>query len=220
MAGFDWQVVTRNISFLMQGFGTTLELAVIAICGGLLLGILVGMARLSSIRWIYYPATLFVNFMRSIPLILVIFWFYFMVPLLAGRPLGDFFSACVAFVIFEASYFAEIVRAGIQSISQGQMQASYSTGFTYAQTMRYIIIPQALRNMVPSLLTQSVVVFQDTSLAFVIGLKEFLRSANIVDSREMRSLELYAFVGMVYFIICFLMSRSAKRLEARKRISR
>src|SRR5690606_10483907 len=105
------------------------------------------------------------------------------------------------------AYFAEIVRAGIQSISTGQMQAAYSTGFTYGDTMRYIVIPQALRNMVPSLLTQSVVVFQDTSLAFVIGLKEFLRSASIVDAREMRSLELYAFVGAVYFLICFMMSK-------------
>jgi glutamate/aspartate transport system permease protein len=130
--------------------------------------------------------------------------------------MGDFFSACVAFVVFEAAYFAEIVRAGIQSISTGQMQAAYSTGFDYRDTMRYIIIPQALRNMVPSLLTQAVVVFQDTSLAYVIGLKEFLRSASIVDAREMRSLELYAFVGVVYFLVCFAMSKFSKKLEAKR----
>ena len=216
MGGFEWHVIGRNLSFFMQGLFTTFELAVVAIVGGLLLGILVGMARLSTTKAVYYPATLFVNFMRSLPLLLVIFWFYFLVPLLAGRPMGDFFSACVAFVIFEASYFAEIVRAGIQSISEGQMQAAYSTGFNYRQTMRYIIIPQALRNMVPSLITQAVVVFQDTSLAYVIGLKEFLRSASIVDSREMRSLEIYAFIGAVYFIICFTMSRMSKRLEAKR----
>jgi len=200
----------------MQGLLTTFQLALVAISGGLLLGILVGMARLSSIKVIYYPATAFVNIMRSLPLILVIFWFYFLVPLIAGRPMGDFFSACVAFVVFEAAYFAEIVRAGIQSISTGQMQAAYSTGFDYQNTMRYIIIPQALRNMVPSLLTQAVVVFQDTSLAYVIGLKEFLRSASIVDAREMRSLELYAFVGVVYFLVCFAMSKLSKRLEAKR----
>ncbi len=217
MDGYDWTVVVDNLSFLLQGLLTTFQLALVAITGGLLLGILVGMARLSSIKAVYYPATAFVNLMRSLPLILVIFWFYFLVPVIAGRPMGDFFSACVAFVVFEAAYFAEIVRAGIQSISTGQVQAAYSTGFTYRDTMRYIVIPQALRNMVPSLLTQSVVVFQDTSLAFVIGLKEFLRSASIVDAREMRSLELYAFVGAVYFVICFTMSKMTKRLEIQKR---
>ncbi len=216
MGGYDWQVISNNLPFLMQGLGTTFQLALVAISGGLLLGILVGLARLSSIRVIYYPATAFVNVMRSLPLILVIFWFYFLVPLIAGRPMGDFFSACVAFVVFEAAYFAEIVRAGIQSISTGQMQAAYSTGFNYRDTMRYIIVPQALRNMVPSLLTQAVVVFQDTSLAYVIGLKEFLRSASIVDAREMRSVELYAFVGAVYFVICFTMSKLSKKLEAKR----
>ncbi|MFO8088436.1 MAG: amino acid ABC transporter permease [Desulfatiglandaceae bacterium] len=216
MGGLDWVVIQNNLSFLMQGLVTTFQLALVAISGGLLLGILVGMARLSSIKIIYYPATAFVNLMRSLPLILVIFWFYFLVPVIAGRPMGDFFSACVAFVVFEAAYFAEIVRAGIQSISAGQMQAAYSTGFDYRNTMRYIIVPQALRNMVPSLLTQAVVVFQDTSLAYVIGLKEFLRSASIVDAREMRSLELYAFVGVVYFLVCFAMSKFSKRLEAKR----
>jgi glutamate/aspartate transport system permease protein len=216
MSGYDWFVIQNNLPFLMKGLLTTFQLALVAISGGLLLGILVGMARLSSIKLIYYPATAFVNVMRSLPLILVIFWFYFLVPLIAGRPMGDFFSACVAFVVFEAAYFAEIVRAGIQSISAGQMQAAYSTGFNYRDTMRYIVIPQALRNMVPSLLTQAVVVFQDTSLAYVIGLKEFLRSASIVDAREMRSLELYAFVGVVYFVICFAMSKMSKRLEAKR----
>jgi glutamate/aspartate transport system permease protein len=216
MDAYDWQVIPNNLEFLLQGLFTTFQLALVAISGGLLLGILVGMARLSSIRIIYYPATAFVNVMRSLPLILVIFWFYFLVPLMAGRPMGDFFSACVAFVVFEAAYFAEIVRAGIQSISTGQMQAAYSTGFNYRDTMRYIIIPQALRNMVPSLLTQAVVVFQDTSLAYVIGLKEFLRSASIVDAREMRSVELYAFVGVVYFLICFTMSKLSKKLEAKR----
>ena len=200
----------------MGGLVTTFELALIAIAGGLALGILVGMARLSNIKVIYYPASLFVNLMRTQPLILVIFWFYFLMPLVLGRPIGDFMSASIAFIIFEASYFAEIIRAGIQSISKGQVDAAYSTGFTYWQAMRYFIIPQALRNMMPSLITQGVVVFQDTSLAYVIGLREFLRSANVVDAREMRSVELYLFVGLVYFIICFSMSRVCKRMELKK----
>lgn len=220
MAIFDYQVIIDNLPFLLRGLITTFQLALIGICGGLALGILVGMARLSSRPYIYFPATAFVNFLRSIPLILVIFWFYFLVPLIAGRPLGDFLSASIAFIVFEASYFAEIIRAGIQSIPKGQMQAALSTGLDYKQTMRYIIIPQALRNMIPSLLTQSVIIFQDTSLAYVIGLKEFLRSASIVDAREVRSLELYTFVGIVYFIFCFTMSYFTKKWETQKGIAR
>jgi glutamate/aspartate transport system permease protein len=220
MAIFDYKVIVDNLPFLMRGLITTFQLALIGISGGLALGILVGMARLSSRPYIYYPATLFVNFLRSIPLILVIFWFYFLVPIIAGRPLGDFLSASVAFIVFEASYFAEIIRAGIQSIPKGQMQAALSTGLDYKQTMRYIIIPQALRNMIPSLLTQSVIIFQDTSLAYVIGLKEFLRSASVVDAREVRSLELYTFVGIVYFIFCFTMSYFTKKWEAKKGMAR
>lgn len=216
MSALDWTVIVNNMPFFLKGLLTTFELAVVAISGGLLCGILVGLARLSNIKLIYYPATIFVNFFRSLPLLLVIFWFYFLVPIIAGRPLGDFISAAVAFVVFEAAYFAEIVRAGIQSISKGQVQAAYSTGFNYAQTMRFVILPQALRNMVPSLITQTVVVFQDTSLAYVIGLKEFLRSASIVDAREMKSVEIYAFVGLIYFIFCFLMSRYSKKLEAKR----
>jgi glutamate/aspartate transport system permease protein len=220
MAIFDYKVILDNLPFLMRGLITTFQLALIGISGGLALGILVGMARLSSRPYIYYPATLFVNFLRSIPLILVIFWFYFLVPIIAGRPLGDFLSASVAFIVFEASYFAEIIRAGIQSIPKGQMQAALSTGLDYKQTMRHIIIPQALRNMIPSLLTQSVIIFQDTSLAYVIGLKEFLRSASVVDAREVRSLELYTFVGIVYFIFCFTMSYFTKKWEAKKGMAR
>lgn len=216
MAFFDWKVIVENLPFLMGGLLTTFQLAVIAIGGGFILGVLVGMGRLSRRKYVYYPATVFVNFLRSIPLILVIFWFYFLVPILAGRPLGDFVSASIAFIIFEASYFAEIIRAGIQSIPKGQMQAAYSTGLNYRKTMGYVIIPQALKNMVPSLLTQSVIIFQDTSLAYVIGLKEFLRSATIVDAREVRSLELYTFVGIVYFLICYTMSLLTKRWEAKK----
>jgi glutamate/aspartate transport system permease protein len=216
MGAFDFQVIIDNFSFLMSGLLTTFQLAIIAISGGLALGIVVGMARLSSRPYVYYPATVFVNFLRSLPLILVIFWFYFLVPILVGRPLGDFLSASIAFIVFEATYFAEIIRAGIQSIPKGQMQAAYSTALNYRQMMGYVVVPQAMKNMIPSLLTQSVIIFQDTSLAYVIGLKEFLRSGSIVDAREVRSLEIYAFVGIVYFLICFTMSTLAKRWERKK----
>jgi glutamate/aspartate transport system permease protein len=212
----DWAVIPRNIYFLLGGLLLTFELAAIALTGGLFLGIIMGLARLSSRKWIYYPATVYVNFFRSLPLILVIFWFYFMVPILIGRPLGDFLSACVAFIFFEASYFAEIVRGGLQSVSQGQVMAGYSTGLTYYSTMRYIVLPQALRNMVPPLVTQGVVIFQDTSLAYVIGLKEFLRRTSLVDAREMRSLELYLFAGLVYLFFCSIGTIASRRLERKQ----
>jgi len=213
----DWGVIPRNIYFLLGGLGLTFQLAAISIAGGLLLGIIMGLARVSPIRWINYPATVYVNFFRSLPLILVIFWFYFLVPLIMGRPLGDFLSAIIAFIVFEASYFAEIVRAGIGSIRKEQVFAGYSTGLSYYKTMRHIVIPQALRNMVPSLVTQCVIIFQDTSLAYVIGLKEFLRRTALVDAAQFRSIELYSFAAIVYLVFCFAGSMASRRLEKRRR---
>jgi len=214
---FDWKVIQANFPFLMGGLLTTFKLAVVAISGGLLLGTVVGLGRVSSKKYIYYPATVFVFFLRSLPLLLVIFWFYFLVPVLIGKPMVDFLSASIAFIVFEAAHFAEIIRAGIQSIQVGQIKAGYSTGLNYRQTMAYVILPQAFKNMVPSLLTQSIVIFQDTSLAYIIGVKEFFRSTNIVDAREVRSLELYSFVGIVYFIICYTMSTLTKRWETKEK---
>ena len=212
----DWAVIPKNIYFLLGGLGLTFELAAISIIGGLLLGIIMGLGRTSSKRWIYHPATLYVNFFRSLPLILVIFWFYFLMPFILGRPLGDFLSAIIAFIIFESSYFAEIVRAGIGSIRKEQVFAGYSTGLNYYKTMRHIVIPQALRNMVPSLVTQCVIIFQDTSLAYVIGLKEFLRRTALVDATQFRSIELYSFAAIVYLVFCFAGSMASRRLEKRR----
>ncbi|MBW2145718.1 MAG: amino acid ABC transporter permease [Deltaproteobacteria bacterium] len=212
----DWAVIPRNINFLLGGLVLTFELAAISLAGGFLLGIILGMARLSSRKWIYYPATIYINLFRSLPLILVIFWFYFMVPFIIGRPLGDFLSAIIAFIAFEASYFAEIVRGGIQSIPHGQVMAGYSTGLNYYETMRFIVLPQALRNMVPPIVTQCVIIFQDTSLAYVIGLKEFLRRTSLVDARELRSVELYLFAGLVYIVFCSIGTMASRRLEKRQ----
>ena len=212
----EWSVITSNMPFLMGGLLLTLQLAAISLVGDFLLGVLIGLGRLSSKKYIYYPCSLYINFFRSQPLILIIFWFYFLVPFIIGRPLGDFFSACIAFVIFESAYFAEIIRGGIQSVPHGQVMAGYSTGLNYYKTMRYIILPQALRNMIPMIVTQSVIIFQDTSLAYVIGLKEFLRCTSLVDAREMRSLELYLFAGLVYLVCCSIGSFASRRLEQKK----
>jgi glutamate/aspartate transport system permease protein len=212
-----FEAVYRNITFLMGGFLVTLELTFCALAGGIFLGMLVGLGRISRVQWIYRPVTLYVNFLRNIPLILVIFWFYFVMPILAGRPLNPFISAAISFIVFEATYFGEIFRAGYQSISRDLIHAAYATGLTPAQTARYIMIPIAFRRMLPSLITQSIVTFQDTSLAFVIGLQEFVRRTSIVDNLEVRSLELYSFVAVVFLVFCFTGSRISRHFEERER---
>jgi glutamate/aspartate transport system permease protein len=212
-----FDAVASNITFLLGGFGVTLQLSFFALTGGIALGALVGLGRISKNKWIYRPITLYVNFIRNLPLLLVIFWFYFVMPIIAGRPLNPFLSAVIAFIIFEATYFGEIFRAGYQSISKDLSAAAYSTGMTYTQTARYILIPIAFRRMLPSLITQSIVTFQDTSLAFVIGLQEFVRRTSIVDNLEVRSIQLYGFVAIVFFIFCFIGSKISRHFEEKGR---
>ncbi|WP_319407701.1 amino acid ABC transporter permease [uncultured Desulfosarcina sp.] len=209
----DTGVIVDNFDFMMGGLGLTVQLAAITIACGLILGTLLASARLSSRFWLYWPATLYIHFFRGLPLILVIFWLYFLFPVITGKSMGAFAAAIVSFIVFEAAYFAEIIRAGIQSIPKGQSMAARASGLTNVQTARYVILPQALRNMVPALVTQSVVIFQDTSLAYVIGLREFLRRVNLVDAREARSVELYLFAGVVYFAVCSAGSLASQRLE-------
>jgi len=201
----------------MGGLMVTFKLTIFALSGGIFLGILVGLARISRNKWIYFPVTWYVNFLRNIPLILVIFWIYFIMPLFIGRSIDPFPSAVIAFIIFEATYFGEIFRAGYQTISKDTVNASYSTGMTYAQTARYITVPIAFRRMLPSLITQSIVTFQDTSLAFVIGLPEIVRRASIVDNLEIRSLELFSFVAVIFLIICYTGSRISRHYEDKYR---
>ncbi len=209
----DLAVITRNAEFMLGGLVLTFELAFLAIAGGLLLGVILGLARVSRNPWLYYPAGAYVHFFRGLPLILVIFWLYFLLPLITGANLNAFSAAALSFVIYEASYFAEIMRAGIQSVPKGQKLAGEAFGLRPAQVFFLVVAPQALRNMIPSLTTHAVVIFQDTSLAYVIGLREFLRRVNLVDSREARSVELYLFAGAVYFVLCSLGTFAAQRME-------
>ncbi|MBW1962744.1 MAG: amino acid ABC transporter permease [Deltaproteobacteria bacterium] len=212
-----FDAVIRNLPFLIGGFGVTLQLTACALAGGIALGALVGLGRISKCKWIYHPVTLYVNLIRNIPLILVIFWFYFIMPIVAGRPLNPFLSAVISFILFEATYFGEIFRAGYQSISTDLTSAAYSTGLTYSQTARYIMLPVAFRRMLPSLITQSIVTFQDTSLAFVIGLQEFVRRTSIVDNMEVRSIQLFGFVAIVFFVFCFIGSKISRHFEEKGR---
>jgi glutamate/aspartate transport system permease protein len=210
---FDTSVIFDNLHFLVEGMQTTLILTVIAIGGGLVLGTLLALARLAPFKPLSFIAGTYVNFFRSMPLILVIFWFYFLVPHIVGRPVGGFYSVLVAFVMFEAAYYCEIMRAGIQSVRQGQIYAGQALGLTYAQNMCYVVLPQAFRNMVPILMTQAIILFQDTSLVYVVGVKDFLVSADLVANRENRILEMFTTVALVYFVICLSGSLLVKRLQ-------
>lgn len=212
-----FEATIRNLGFLLGGLVVTFKLSLFALAGGIVLGMLVGLARISKQWWIYYPVTLYVNFIRNIPLILVIFWIYFVMPLITGRTIEPFYSAVVSFIIFEATYFGEIFRAGYQTISNDMIQAAYSTGMTYAQTSRYITIPIAFRRMLPSLITQSIVTFQDTSLAYVIGLQELVRRVKIVDNMEVRSIQLFGFAALVYLVVCYIGSRISRYFEDKYR---
>ncbi|MSP79909.1 MAG: amino acid ABC transporter permease [Rhodospirillales bacterium] len=211
--GIDYGVVERALPLLWQGMLFTLQLTGLSICGGVFFGTILALMRLSSFRSVSFFAASYVNFFRSLPLILVIFWFYFLVPKLLGRPIGGFYSVLIAFVMFEAAYYCEIIRAGIQSVTRTQVHAGYALGLTYGQTMRLIILPQAFRNMLPVLLTQSIIMFQDTSLVYVVGLKDFLTTADLISNRDNRPVELFVFAAIVYFIICLIGSNSARRLQ-------
>lgn len=213
--GFDFGILWANAPFLWNGMLLTLQLTALAVTGGLLLGVILAVARLSPIKPLAWAVEGYVNFLRSMPLILVIFWFYTLVPKLIGRPVSGLYSVLIAFIMFEAAYYSEIIRAGISSVRRGQIAAAMALGLTNVQAMRYVILPQAVRNMVPVLLTQSIVMLQDTSLVYVVGLRDFLTSADIVASRDNRPTELYMFVALVFLVICFSASRLANRLRRR-----
>ena len=209
----DWAVIPPNIPYLLGGLWVSVKLATVTIAFSFPLGCLIAVGRLSRNRWISGVCATFVNILRSNPLVLMLFWFYFLVPLLIGRTVGDLASAMIAFVIFFTAYFTEIVRSGIQSVGRNQIQAGLSTGLSYLQTMRYIVLPQAIRAMLPALTTECIIVFQGTTVAYVIGLNELLHRTSLVAERTIRPAELYVFVAVVYLVICYSASLFARRLE-------
>ena len=217
----DFGVVARSLPYLWKGFEYTVQLTAIAGLGGLFFGTLLALGRLSSLRWLAFVASAYVNLMRSIPLVLVIFWFFFLMPQVfqamtgAERPvqIGAERTAIITFIMFEAAYFCEIMRAGIQSIPRGQVHSAYALGLTYGQAMRKVILPQAFRNMIPVLLTQTIILFQDTSLVYVISATDFVGAASKIAQRDGRLIEMYLFVAAVYFVLCYTLSFMVKRLQ-------
>ena len=220
MNDFDFGVIQRALPFLWQGMRLTLLLTALAMMGGILIGTALALLRLWAPTPFRQLAAGYVNLLRSIPLILVVFWFYFLVPLALGRAVGAFPSALIAFTMFEAAYYSEIIRAGIQGVGRGQLAAAEATGLTYLQAMRYIVLPQAFRAMLPILLTQGIILFQDTSLVYVLSIPDFLGAASKVAQRDGRLVEMYLFAAAVYFIISCFASFGVRRLQARIAIVR
>lgn len=223
MSGFDFDVIERSLPYLFTvGMRFTLTLTFLAATGGLLLGTLVALLRMSGIRPLAWLAAGYVNLVRSVPLVLVIFWFFFLVPYLAQwatgarRPVsvGAFPSALVTFIVFEAAYFSEIVRAGIAAIPRGQTAAGLAIGLRPWQVTASIVLPQVFRIMAPVMLTQTIILFQDTSLVYVLGLVDFLGAASQVAQRDGRLVEMYLLVALVYFVMSFTASRGVARLQA------
>lgn len=228
MSDLDFEIITRTWPYLLAGLQYTLQLTVVAAFGGGIFGTLLAMARLSSNKTLSLIAAGYVNLMRSIPLLLVIFWFYFLMPIVlqtitgSERPvqLGADRSAYITFIMFEAAYFCEIMRAGIQSISKGQVNAGYALGLTYRQSMQLVVLPQAFRNMLPILLTQTIVLFQDVSLVSLLNVTDFVGAAVKVAQRDSRVVEMYLFVAVVYFVLSFALSTLVKQLQKRFAIIR
>jgi glutamate/aspartate transport system permease protein len=223
-AGFDFDVIQRSLPFLFkEGMVFTVTLTLMAMTGGIVFGTLLAMMRLASLPVVPLVAGTYVNLMRSVPLVLVIFWFYFLVPWIGGwvigatEPIkvGAFWSCAITFTIFEAAYYCEIMRAGIQAVPRGQVSAGYALGLNYWQMMGHVVLPQAFRNMAPVLLTQTIILFQDTSLVYVLSLTDFLGAAAKVANRDGRLVEMYLFVAVVYFIISFFLTYQVKGLQAR-----
>jgi len=207
-------------AFILKGLLFSLQLTVVAMLGGIALGTILALMRLSGKPWLVIPAAAYVNTLRSIPLVMVILWFFLLIPMLIGRPLGAELSAMITFTVFEAAYYSEIMRAGIQSVSKGQVYAGYAVGMTYAQCMKLIVLPQAFRNMLPVLLTQTIILFQDTSLVYAIGAYDLLKGFEVAGKNFNRPVETYLIAAVLYFIICFSLSMLVRQLQKRIAIIR
>ena len=214
---YNWDLITN---FVLKGLTFSVLLTIVATLGGVFFGTLLALMRLSGKKWLVVPATIYVNGMRSIPLVMVILWFFLLVPLIIGRPIGAESSAVITFVAFEAAYFSEIMRAGIQSIPRGQVFAGQALGMTYGQNMKLVILPQAFRNMLPVLLTQTIILFQDTSLVYAIGAYDMLKGFEIAGKNYGRPIEAYLAAAVVYFILCYALSWLVKRLHKKIAIIR
>ena len=214
---YNWELFTN---YIFKGLVFSVQLTVIATVGGIVVGTFLALMRLSGRPALVYPATFYVNTMRSIPLVMVILWFFLLIPMLIGRPIGADLSATITFIAFEAAFFSEIVRAGIQSVPRGQVYAGEALGMTYGQNMRLIVLPQAFRNMIPVFMTQTIILFQDTSLVYAIGAYDLLKGFEIAGKNYGRPIETYILAAATYFVICFSLSKVVRIIQAKVAIIR
>jgi glutamate/aspartate transport system permease protein len=222
MLDLDFSFLTSEVvsNFIVNGFLFSIELTLIALTGGVLIGVFLALMRMSRYKVLSLFAGFYINTMRSIPLVMVILWVFLLIPLMLGKPIGANTSAIVTFTVFEAAYYAEILRSGIQSVSKGQNQAAYAIGMRYSQAMAYVVLPQAFRNMMPVLLTQTIILFQDTSLVYAIGAYDLLKGFSVVGRNFNRPVEAYLAATVVYFCICFGLSMAVRRLQSKIKITR
>jgi glutamate/aspartate transport system permease protein len=214
---YNWDLIEK---FLIKGLLFSIQLTLVATLGGIIFGTLLALMRLSKYRVLILTATWYVNIMRSIPLVMVILWFFLLMPAIIGRPIGAELSAYITFIAFEAAFFSEIIRAGINSIAVGQGQAASALGMNYQQKMRLIILPQAFRNMIPVLMTQTIILFQDTSLVYAIGAYDLLKGFEVAGKNYGRPIESYLLAAIVYFCICFSLSSIVKRIQRKVAVIR
>ena len=214
---YNWELFTN---YILKGLLFSVQLTVIATVGGIVAGTFLALMRLSGKPILVYPATFYINTMRSIPLVMVILWFFLLIPMLIGKPIGADLSATITFIAFEAAFFAEIVRAGIQSVPRGQVYAGEALGMTYGQNMRLVVLPQAFRNMIPVFMTQTIILFQDTSLVYAIGAYDLLKGFEIAGKNYGRPIETYILAAATYFVICFSLSKAVRAIQAKVAIIR
>jgi len=214
---YNWELFTN---YILKGLLFSIQLTVIATAGGIVVGTFLALMRLSGKPILVYPATFYINTMRSIPLVMVILWFFLLIPMLIGKPIGADLSATITFIAFEAAFFAEIVRAGIQSVRKGQVYAGEVLGMNYGQNMRLVVLPQAFRNMIPVFMTQTIILFQDTSLVYAIGAYDLLKGFEIAGKNYGRPIETYILAAATYFVICFSLSKAVRAIQAKVAIIR
>jgi glutamate/aspartate transport system permease protein len=214
---YNWELFTN---YIVKGLLFSIQLTVIATIGGIVVGTFLALMRLSGRPALVYPATIYINTMRSSPLVMVILWFFLLIPMLIGKPIGADLSATITFIAFEAAFFAEIVRAGIQSVPKGQTYAGEALGMNYGQNMRLIVLPQAFRNMIPVFMTQTIILFQDTSLVYAIGAYDLLKGFEIAGKNYGRPIETYVLAAATYFVICFSLSKAVRMIQAKVAIIR
>lgn len=222
MLGLDFSFFTWEVfrNYILNGMYFSFALTAVATLGGILFGTVLALMRLSGKKFLEVPAAIYVNGMRSIPLLMVLLWFFLLVPMIIGRPIGAEMSAVITFIAFEAAYFSEIVRAGIQSIPRGQVFAGQALGMSYGQNMRLVILPQAFRNMIPVFLTQTIILFQDTSLVYIITAHDMLHGFTVAGNNLSHPRESYILAAIFYFVICFTLSWLVKRLQQKIAIIR